>query len=57
MVAGGGAQSIALPAGPLRHAAEALAADYYPLLVLAFLGAIVWLDNRGDPAIHKKPID
>ncbi len=34
-----------LPAGLLRHAVEAVVAVYNPLLVLGFLGAIVWVDG------------
>ena len=35
-----------LPAGLLREAAQAGIEGYNPLLVLAFLGAIVWLEKR-----------
>lgn len=35
-----------LPAGLLREAAQAGIGGYNPLLVLAFLGAIVWLEKR-----------
>jgi hypothetical protein len=35
-----------LPAGLLRNGVEALVAAYNPLLILAFLGAVVWVDAR-----------
>jgi len=36
-----------LPAGLLRHAVEGFVAVYNPLLVLGFLGRIVWVDRGG----------
>jgi hypothetical protein len=47
------APTYVLPAGLLRHAIEAFAAVYNPLLVLAFLGGIVWVDRGGDHEIHE----
>jgi hypothetical protein len=47
------APTYVLPAGLLRHAIEAFVAVYNPLLVLAFLGGIVWVDRRGDHEIHE----
>jgi hypothetical protein len=41
-----------LPAGLLRHAIEAFVAVYNPLLVLVFLGVIVWVDRGGDREIQ-----
>jgi hypothetical protein len=43
-----------LPSGPLRNTADALVAAYYPLLILALLGGIMWMENQsahdtGDP--------
>ena len=42
-----------LPAGLLRNAVEGCVAVYNPLLVLAFLGGIMWVEERG-PAKHTK---
>jgi len=36
-----------LPVGVVRTAIEGFVAVYNPLLVLAFLGGIVWVDGRG----------
>ena len=47
-----------LPAGVLRHAVEALVAAYNPLLILAFLGGIMWVDRasaRGTRGTNRKP--
>jgi hypothetical protein len=41
-----------LPAGLLRHAIEAFVVVYNPLLVLVFLGVIVWVDRGGDGEIQ-----
>ena len=35
-----------LPAGLLRNAVDALISAYNPLLVLAFLGSVMWVDRR-----------
>ena len=35
-----------LPPGPLRNAAHTVEWDYYPLLILVFLGGLVWLEVR-----------
>jgi len=37
---------LVLPPGPLRNAAEAVAAVYNPLLILACLGRLIWLEAR-----------
>ena len=47
-----------LPAGLVRHAIEAFVAVYNPLLVLALLGAIVWVDRgraRETRETHERP--
>jgi hypothetical protein len=41
-----------LPAGLVRQAIEAFVAVYNPLLVLVFLGVIVWVDRGGDHEIE-----
>jgi hypothetical protein len=42
-----------LPAGLLRNAADALISAYNPLLVLVFLGAVMWVDRRSNHEIHE----
>ena len=47
-----------LPAGLLRNAVDALISAYNPLLVLAFLGAVMWVDRgmaRETREIHERP--
>jgi hypothetical protein len=37
------------PAGPLRTVCEKLHEVYYPLLILCFLGGLLWLETRRQP--------
>jgi hypothetical protein len=38
-----------MPAGPLRSLCEGLNQVYYPLLILFFLGGLIWLELRREP--------
>ncbi len=38
-----------MPAGPLRTLCERLNEVYYPLLILIFLGGLLWLETRRQP--------
>jgi hypothetical protein len=47
-----------LPGGLLRNAVDALISAYNPLLVLVFLGAVIWVDGeraRETRETHEKP--
>jgi hypothetical protein len=45
----------ALPAGLLRNSVETVVVVYHPLLVLALVGGVMWIDRGRDHEIQEKP--